>query len=236
MALTNGKFTNGPLIFLSTRSNKVVDGEEVEVDPHFEISRVGEDGKIARTAETATEISGDLSKIDFKEREYNEKTTKHVVLFIRDGADTYHLDLTYRLSTRSLFNSLLSLANPKGIEIGIYRNKKGFETFSVRQGGEMVKWKHELDAQPKGYKMLNKKGELVKTDYSEVDEFFEAELRALIETLFGPQAAKADKPATAAPAATPAAKTTATASKAKAAAPAAAPAPAAVADDTSVPF
>ena len=223
MALTNGKFTNGPLIFLSPRSSKMVNNEEVEVDPHFEVSKVGEDEKIAKTSETADTVSGDLTKIDFKEREHKGKKNKHVVLFVKDGGDTYHLDLTYRISTRSLYNSMLSLSSPKGISIGIYRNKKGFETFSLRQNNDTVKWKYELAELPKAEAIHDKKNVLIKTDYSDVDQFFEDGLRELSVKLFGSARTETAAPAAAAPATTKTEKAAATV----------APAPV---EDTSVPF
>lgn len=191
MALANGKFKNdGPLIFLSTQSKTVVEGKEVEIEPRFLVSRVGADGKIAKTDETYTEISGDLTKIDFKEREFNGKASKHAVLYIKDGKETYHLDLTYRISTRSLFNALLALENADGIKISVYRSKKGYESFALRQGDELVKWKHELATLPKADELRDKKGVLVKTDYTEVDTFFENELKELSIALFGKQVAK----------------------------------------------
>lgn len=185
MALSNGKYNNGPLIFLSPRSQKTIDGKVEDVDPHFEISRVGEDGKIAKTAETAKEVFGDLIRIEFKEREFKDKQTKHAVLYIRDGKETYHLDLTYRISTRSLFNAFLSLEDAKNLKISYYLSKKGFESFAVRQGDELVKWKYELKDLPVAEVIKDKKGVVIKTDYSDVDQFFENKLIELSEKLFG---------------------------------------------------
>jgi hypothetical protein len=211
MALTNGKnFTSGPLIFLSPRSQKTVDGKKVKVDPHFEISRIGEDKKIKPSSETCTTISGNLIKIELKDREFNNQINKHAILYIKDGDDTYHLDLTYRLSTRSLFNALINLPDAKNISIGIYESKKGFETFSLRQNDEVIKWKYTLEEQPAVEEMVNKAGTKKLTDYSEVDAFFEGHLRAWSDSVLGvgktggkteaaAPAAKAEKPAVAAP-------------------------------------
>ena len=191
MALSNGKFpNNGPLIFLSPVSKKTIDGKSVKVDPHFKISRVGADNKIAETTETATEVSGNLLKIEFKEREFNGQVNKHVILLIKDGADTYYLDLTYRIATRSLFNALLNLESSDNISIGYYESKKGFEAFSLRQNDAIVKWKFDIADQPKAEEIKDKKGVVIKTDYSEVDAFFEDALRELAVKLFGESAAK----------------------------------------------
>jgi hypothetical protein len=187
MALTNGKnFASGPLIFLSPRSQKTVDGKKVKVDSHFEISRIGEDKKIKPSTETCTTVSGNLIKIELKEREFNGKINKHAVLYIKDGEDTYHLDLTYRLSSRSLFNAMLNLPDAKNISIGIYDSKKGFETFSLRHNDEVIKWKYKLEELPPVFEVKNKKGEVIQNDYSDVDGFFETGLRELSERLFGP--------------------------------------------------
>lgn len=185
MALSNGRgYSNNPLVFLSARSKiKGADGKTVEIPkPYFEVSRVNaETKKIEKTDEQPTEISGDLSGIQIKVREFEGKSTSHVILFVSDAEakETYHLDLTHRIPSRSLFNSLLSLESPKNVAISIYRSKKGYESFGLQQDGEQVKWKYSLDEQPEAHKLVNAKGEVVQTDYSLVDEFFENELKAL---------------------------------------------------------
>lgn len=227
MALSNGKaFSGGPLIFLSPRSQKTIDGKKTKVDPHFEISRVGADGKIAPSTETCTEVSGKLIKIDFKDREFNGAIAKHAILYVKDGNDTYHLDLTYRISSRSLFNALLSLKSVDNLSIGIYESKKGYETFALRQGDVMIKWKHDLAELPKTVDILDTKGKLVKRDSSDLDEFFETGLRELSVRLFGAPKEKAAAPAPVETKAPAAAKTQ----------PAPKAAPVAASDDASVPF
>lgn len=193
MALSNGKgYSNTPLVFLSARSKtKGADGKTVEIPrPYFEVSRVNpESKKIEKTSDQPTEISGNLSGIQIKIREYEGKNTSHVILFISDSEanETYHLDLTHRIPSRSLFNSLLSLESPENIAISIYRSKKGYESFGLQQNGQQVKWKYTLEEQPEANKLVNAKGEVVQTDYSLVDEFFETELTALAAKFgFGP--------------------------------------------------
>ena len=182
MALSNSKGggNSGPLIFLSPRSKvKGADGKDTEVDPFFEVSRRGEDGKIKKSDEQPTSVEGDIIRLELTEREFNDNITKHAILFIRDNAanETYYLDLPYRLATRALLNSLLSLSDVKGINIGIYRSKRGYETFSLRLNDQTVKWKYELKDLPQPEDILDKKGKKVKTDFSEVDQFFEDNLK-----------------------------------------------------------
>lgn len=218
MALSNGTtFNSGPLVFLSPRGK---DKNDVKLDkPYFSISRVGADGKIAQTDETCTQISGDLVKLEIKDREIKGKIAKHAVLYIRDTSvpstnETYYLDLTFGIASRGLFNSLLGLSTFTGLSIDLYRNKKGYESYGLKQGTEQVKWKYQPTEIPKPYPILNRQGVLEKNDYSEIDEFFEKDLKALSEKIGGKKAdstgATAGKPATA-PAAT-AAKPAVTAS------------------------
>lgn len=216
MALSNGKnYSNDPLVFLSPRSKtKDKDGKSIEIDkPFFEVGRVNpETTKIEKTEERPTEVSGDLSGIQFKTREFNGVSTAHTILFLKDAdsKETYHMDLTGRISTRSLFNALLNLESPKGIKISIYRSKKGYESFGVEQNGVNVKWKYELKDLPQPEKIMNKKGEVIQTDFSEVDAMFENGLKELA-VKFGFSAGKKDEPAakeTPAPAPKPAGKTT----------------------------
>lgn len=192
MALSNGNgLSSTPLIFLNARSQ---DKEGNKVAPHFEIARVGEDKKIAATGETATKVSGDLLRPRFTSRDFKGSPTKHLVLYIRDGDETYNLDLTYRISSRSLMNALLSVTDPKGVEISIYESKKGYEALSLWQGDKMVPWKFDgrKGEIPDADVIKDKKGAVVKTDFSEVDEFFETNLKAWADEVFGPEKAKSD--------------------------------------------
>lgn len=189
MALSNGRgFTsNGPLIFLSPRS-KDKEGHEIE-RPYFEVSRVNpETNKIEQTDEKFSEINSvSLFSIQFKEREARGGgINKHVVLYLRDkeSNETYSLDLTYRIATRSLFNSLLSLKSNEGLSISIYRSKKGYESFYLTQNAVKVGWKFEnREDLPEAEVIKDRKGTVIKTDYGAVDDFFEAELKALVAAL-----------------------------------------------------
>lgn len=192
MALSNGNgLSSTPLIFLNARSQ---DKEGNKVAPHFEIARVGEDKKIAATGETATKVSGDLLRPRFTSRDFKGSPTKHLVLYIRDGDETYNLDLTYRISSRSLMNALLSVTDPKGVEISIYESRKGYEALSLWQGDKMVPWKFDgrKGEIPEADVIKDKKGAVVKTDFSEVDEFFETHLKAWADEVFGPEKAKGE--------------------------------------------
>jgi len=193
MALSNGNSFSGPLIFLNPRSKT---DKGVKVAPHFEIAKVGEDKKIQKTGETCTNVRGDLLRPRFTTRDYEGQPIKHVVLYIQDKAanegkgETYSLDLTYRIASRQLFNAILSLTDPKGILISIYENKKGYETLSLGQGeGDrppLVAWKYdsrkgEIPEAVEGPMFKGKR----QFDYDPVDNFFEAELKAWADAIFG---------------------------------------------------
>lgn len=209
MALSNGNQFSGDLIFLNPRATDV-DGNEVE--PYFEVAKVNPTSKkIEKTGEKFTKVSGDLLRPKFTEREWKGKKSKHVVLLIRDAEseETYNLDLTYRISSRALFNAIISLTDPKGISISTYRTKKGFEALSLWQGDTMTPWKYDgrKGEIPEADVIKDKKGEVVKTDFSEVDGFFENELKAWADALFGAEKAEGGKTAANKPANSTAAKT-----------------------------
>ncbi len=203
MALSSGNnYSNDPLIFLTCRSR---DKEDKKVSPHFEIARVGDDKKIAKTGESCTKISGDLRRPKFSTREWNGEQVKHVTLYIHDqgikeGPDarpkeTYCLDLTYRIASRQLFNAVIGLTNPNNVQISIYENKGGYEALSLWQDDKMAPWKFD-----------GRKGEIPKAiestfrgkiqrDFTPTDNFFDAELRKWADAMFGPE--KAGKSGTA---------------------------------------
>lgn len=199
MALSNGNSGSfsGPLIFLNTRNK---DKEGNKVAPHFEIAKVGEDKKIHKTDQTCTQVSGDLLRPQFKERDYEGTPIKHVVLYISDKTsnETYSLDLTHRISSRSLFNAIISLTDPKNVSISIYENKGGYEAMSLWQGkdengkgGTLVPWKWdgrkgEIPEAIEGPKFKGKR----QFDYTPVDEFFEEQLKSWADMVFGPEKGK----------------------------------------------
>lgn len=190
MALGNNSFNSGPLIFITSRSR---DEKGNKIKPFFSVSRVDESNKIAQTNEQVTSISGDLIKMEYKERDVKTKagTTekrKSAVLYINDAAasETYHIDIGFTLAGRSLFNALASLVDSGSfseLELSIYENRKGYESYGLKQAGQQVKWKYSLDELPKADPITDKKGNLIKNDYSEVDEFFLTEINKISEKL-----------------------------------------------------
>lgn len=182
MALGNGSSfnDNSDLIFLSPRSQ---DKDGKKVKPHFSVGRKGADGKIESVESDNSQVSGDLTRLEIKERTFNGSTTKKVYLYLKDRkaadgkGETYLVDLTFRNSTRGLFNRMFSLETPNNLTIGVFENARGYETFYLRQDEQKVQWKFEIESLPEPtLKRVNGKNV---NDYEEVDAFFEKELQAL---------------------------------------------------------
>lgn len=189
MALSNGNAFNGDLIFLNMRSQ---DKDGNKIAPHFQIAKAspgapGERSKILPTGETATKVSGNLLRPRFTTREYKGVDNKHVILYLKDGDETYSIDCTYRISTRALFNAILSLTDPDGVEISVYESKKGYEALSLWQNRQLVPWKFDgrKGEIPEAITVMFKGKE--QHDYTPIDDFFEAELKEWANAIFGPE-------------------------------------------------
>lgn len=246
MGLSTGNGTfSGPLVFLNPRS-KNKEGDKVA--PHFEIARVGEDKKIHKTEDTCTQVNGNLLRPKFSVRDFEGTPAKHFTLYFEDNEpvegkpqETYSLDLTYRIATRSLFNALISLESPDDVSVSIYESKKGYEALSLWQGpkgsAKMVPWKYdgrkgEIPDPIEGPMWKGKK----QFDHSPTDDFFEAELRAWVEKLWGPEKAGKASTAGATASSTPTAANTGAGTKTVAKAAVNEPPADEAANDSDVPF
>lgn len=195
MALgTSTPSNSGPLLFLTPRTK---DKNKKEVPPHFTVGRkVGE--KIVDDEQTVTSVSGDLIRLEIKQKEYNGEPYEEVILYLRDAKanETYRLPMRFGMAPREFFNRLATLTPTKNfsnLAIDYYLSKKGFEKFGLKQNGENVEWKHPLDTLPKALEIKHPQtGKLLQRDYSEVNAFFKKELEA-IQAVFG--GAKNETPA-----------------------------------------
>lgn len=165
---------------------KVVDKDKdkKKVLPYFSVSRKV-DGKYVLQAEQYNRVSGTLSRIDVLEKEWKGDKYNTVSLFLKDGDETYLVDLRFNMASRSLFNGLASLENYDGISITVYENKTGYQTFGLWQNDKMVKWKYKLDELPVP-DSVTFKGK-VQHDYSKVDDFFVKVLQEISGKLGGSQ-------------------------------------------------
>lgn len=183
MALGNNNNNNATLFIL-----KVVekDEEKKKVSPFFSVSRKV-DGKYQKESQV-TRVSGNLYRIDVRNEEYQGTPYITVNLFLRDGEESYLLDLRMNIATRGLFNSIFSLENYEGLSFTVYQNNRGYTSLGLWQGETMVKWKHKIDELPQP-KEVTFKGKKMH-DYTEVDEFFAKELRVISDKFGGSKASK----------------------------------------------
>jgi hypothetical protein len=196
MALGNSGSNTGILYIL-----KVVDKDKdkKKVDPHFTITKKV-DGKWTLQPETVNRVSGNLSKIEIKEQEYKGDKYNTVSLYLRDGEESYLIDLRFNLPSRSLFNSFASLESYDNLSVTVYANKTGYTALGLWQGDKMVKWKYKLDELPAPDAVTFKGKEM--HDYTKVDEFFVKVLQEIAGKLGGSQKRVSENPASeAAPAA-----------------------------------
>lgn len=220
MALGTNSFANsGPLIFLSPRSK---DKNKQDVPPHFEVGRANDKGEIVNDATTVTNVSGDLFKLEIKERTFEDNVTKDAVLYLRDKTanESYRLPIRFGITGRGFFNRLASLTEKgdfTGLQIDYYRNKAGYDNFGLKQHSENVSWKFANEDLPKPLEIKHPTtGKVLQRDYTEVNALFEQELLAIAAKV---NKTKPEEHAPAAQKAPASAPKPATASKAAAATP-----------------
>lgn len=198
MALSNNNNDNSKLLILKVKTK---DAEGKEIDPTFQVSQKGENGKWSPTG-TVSNVAGDLTRADVKEGEYEGQKTYNISLYLKDldAAETYLVDLKLNMLTRGLLNNLLGLTKYEDVKLGLYKNAKGYPAVAVRQKGELSKWKYSLDELPK-VESITFKGKKM-NDYTAVDDFFISKVKELGEKLSGSQTkvVKTDKPTESAPA------------------------------------
>lgn len=177
MALGNNNQNSGTLYFLSIREKNK---EKEKVAPHFVISaRNADSGKFEAKEETVNRVSGDLTKVEVKDAEFEGKPYKKVLLSFVDRKlkETYIVDARINMLTCNLYNNLFNLTSFGDLEVALYRNKKGFSAATLTQKGEKVGWKFEAADIPKVKKVKVGKKEVIDSD--EHDEFFLTELEDL---------------------------------------------------------
>lgn len=188
----NTSFSSGPLVFLSPRTK---DKNKQKVKPHFIVGRIVND-KIVDTDQTVTNVGGDLIKIEFKSREIKGEPQEEAIFYFRDNKpepgkapETYRLPLSFGIAPRSLFNAFASLTaggNFKDLTVEYYENKRGYDAYSLSQGGNKVDWKYKLEELPASIAITHPMtGKLVKNDYTPINEFFKKELQAIAAKLGG---------------------------------------------------
>lgn len=175
MALQNKTASTGKLYILKIKTK---DAADKKVPAYIQVSeKVGE--KWVANGNTVNSVSGDLTKVEIREREFQGEKYNSIGLFFTDktAKETYLLDTRFNMVSQGLFNSLFSLEAFNNVEVQVYDNKAGYATTSVTQDGKKVSWKYGIDELPKVKKITAGKKTL--TDTSELEEFFLTHLNDL---------------------------------------------------------
>ncbi|MFA5234044.1 MAG: hypothetical protein WC390_06540 [Sulfurimonas sp.] len=194
MALGNENQTNGKLYILKLKAK---DKAAKQVPSFFEVSEKVE-GKWTATSEVKR-VAGNLTRITIEKGEWEGSEYDIVKLILTDPEkdESYLLDLRMNLLARSLYNSLLSLTSFEDLSISLYQTKKDDKTYdaiSLRQGDSLVKWKHDLQNQPR-VETVKIGGKKI-VDSSKLDVFYIEQLTELAGIVkSAPRSAK--KPTTA---------------------------------------
>jgi len=158
---------NSVLIVLKPVS-KLKTGEVVK--PFFQISKkVGAKWEIDED-QSISEVTGDLSKVEAVEEEYQGDKYFRIKLYLRDGGETYLIPFRLNIATRGLLNALFSLETFKDVTISYYQSKAGYDVYSVSQDGKRVSWKFELSELPVPDE-VTLRGKKIR-DYTNLDNFY----------------------------------------------------------------
>ena len=146
--------------------------------PVFEIKkRAGDKWEPFGTDDT---VSGNIIGIEPKSFKHEGKEIKSISVTLQDKGEIYFVTIPYTSLGRGLMNSLLNLKAFNAVEIGLYQTKpregqtKTYPAVSLRQGGEIVKWKFEQKDIPAPVE-VKFKGE-IQRDFTAAEEFFSTHL------------------------------------------------------------
>jgi len=176
----------------NTQSNKLIvlnsrhlDESKNPIPPHFTKSEKGEDGLWSEIGQ-CTGFKARLVKVSPETKEYKSKDGKTVdtkemvkLLFAsEDSEESYLLSLTYRMASRDLFNSILNLETFDGLDVSAFRNKKGYEKFSLKQNGEYVPGKYTYEEFKAKIKMVEIRKKL-ESDPTDLNDMLKLELKGV---------------------------------------------------------
>lgn len=188
MAIGKKNTVDGKLLIVRI-VNKVKDsvtGQDVKIMPHqFQFFEKQNDKWVART-QLEGAFSGNLVRLDFEDDEFEGKPYKKVKALFNDPVEkeSYLVDFRYTNLSRNIFNSLLALTTFENLGLSLYKktskkDNKEYANAALRQNDVMVKGKFALDAIPKPEVITSKAGVVLQRIFTEVDDFFFAELQAL---------------------------------------------------------
>lgn len=176
--------------------------KQVPLMPHgFQISEKNvEKNKWETLPNIEYGVWGDLTRISFDTGEYNGEVYNVVKLSIvdRELKENYLLDLRMTHTSRNIFNSLLALKEFDDIEISLYKKEASdgnvYSNVALRQNGELIKGLFKSEELPKPNIITNSKGQVIKREYDELDDFYLKELEKLAATLESRRGGKSKSP------------------------------------------
>lgn len=139
--------------------------------------------KFVDLPQTEDTVTGNLIGVEPKENMWQGKTIKSVTATITDNDQIYFITIPYSNLGRGLMNSLLALTSFNDVQIGLYQTKaktdggKTYPAVSVRQAGEIVRWKYSNDQLP-APDVTTFKGETLR-DFSKLEAFLADKLKEL---------------------------------------------------------
>jgi hypothetical protein len=134
------------------------------------------------------QFGGDLYKVERTTKIWKEKNKEYDVikLYFKDdeAKEVYLFDGRLSAVARNLYLALANLESYEGVSISLYKSEnkttnKVYTNVSVWQKDKMIKGKYPLDKLPKPEVTLNKKKEVIATDYTELDELVKKEIDEL---------------------------------------------------------
>ena len=136
-----------------------------------------------------TFVEGNLVGIKFGEGDYEGDKYKTCVVSLQDpeSKEYYRIKCRFDKMTqimRGLLNRLLTLKSCENIKISYYGNKGEYKNVSVRQNDEKVEWMFQNDAlKPYIFPIEDRKGNVLKNDYTDLDNFFQEQVEAILVPL-----------------------------------------------------
>jgi len=168
--------------------NKVKDketGKDIPITPNlFEISEKVDDKWIARP-QMESAISGNLTKIELGEKEWEEQKYKVFKFYLDDPTtkERILLDTRSTMVTRNIFNAFLNLKSFENISLSLYKkpakDKKEYTNIAVRQNDELIRGKYDIKDIPQAEEIKNSKGVVISRDFQEVDQWYTDKLADL---------------------------------------------------------
>lgn len=118
------------------------------------------------------ELSGEITKIELKNYEYEWQTRDVFKLYIQDINEIYVLSSSFTSVAKNMLNALANTEAYWTVTIQLYVNKAWYNSVAVRNDNVLLKRKYEPDELNKLITVLEKKNGEKINDYTDQLEFF----------------------------------------------------------------